>query len=269
MALTAGLNMAIRGMMTTAVKTALSSQNITNADKTGYTRKELQVQYLTTSSGSTPVAGVVVGTGDKFMTKALVGDISTYQAKNVISSSLDYYVTQVGNTDGANSLSSYLDSMYSSLQYLATNPETAANKSAVVQTADGIASSLRDLSNDIQKLRLQNEQKISDSVTNVNAILNRINDLNEKVTGGVSGDASTAEYEDQRNVELQNLAGEMDIQYFYSSTNRLQIYTGDGQALLLSQPQPLTYNVNQSSHFYYHLPYGFLTYFFEWCGHYQ
>lgn len=243
MALTAGLNMAIRGMMTTAVKTTLSSQNITNADKTGYSRKELQVNYLTTNTGSTPVAGIVVGTTDKFMVKALVGDISTYSAKNVVSSSLDYYVTQVGNTDGTNSLSSYLDSMYSTLQYLATNPETNANKSEVVQTADGLASSLRDLTNDIQKLRLQNEQKIADSVNNINAIIDRINTLNEKITGGVSGDSSTAEYEDQRNLELQNLAGEMDIQYFYTANNRLQLYTGDGQALLLSQPQKLTYAV--------------------------
>ncbi len=243
MALTAGLNMAIRGMMTTAVKTTLSSQNITNADKTGYSRKELQVNYLTTNTGSTPVAGIVVGTTDKFMVKALVGDISTYSAKNVVSSSLDYYVTQVGNTDGTNSLSNYLDSMYSTLQYLATNPETNANKSEVVQTADGLASSLRDLTNDIQKLRLQNEQKIADSVNNINAIIDRINTLNEKITGGVSGDSSTAEYEDQRNLELQNLAGEMDIQYFYTANNRLQLYTGDGQALLLSQPQKLTYAV--------------------------
>lgn len=243
MALTAGLNMAIRGMMTTAVKTTLSSQNITNADKSGYSRKDLEVSYLTTSSGSTPVAGVIVGTTDKFMLKALVGDISTYQARNVVSSSLDYYITQVGNTDGANSLSSFLDGMYSTLQYLATNPETTANKSEVVQTADGLASSLRDLSSDIQKLRLSNEQKIADSVNNINAIVDRIYDLNEKVAGSVRSDASTAEYEDQRNLELQNLASEMDIQYFYTSDNRLQIYTGDGQALLLSQPQKLTYNV--------------------------
>ena len=243
MALSAGLNMAISGMMTTALKTSLSSQNITNADKAGYSRKELDVQYLTTSAGSTPVSGVVIGTTDKFMLKALVGDISTYQAKEVVSTSLDYYVTQVGNTDGDNSLSSSLDKLYSSLQYVATNPETAANKSEVVQTADTIANSLRDLTNDIQKLRLSNEQKIADSVTNINAIVARIHDLNEKVAGSVRGDANTAEYEDQRNLELQNLAGEIDIQYFYTNDNRLQIYTGTGQALLLSEPQQVSYAV--------------------------
>lgn len=243
MGLTAGLDMAIRGMMTTAVKTNLSSQNITNADKSGYSRKNLEVEYLTTSAGSTPMAGVIVGTTDKFMLKALVGDISTYESRNVVSESLDYYITQVGNTDGTNSISSFLDGMYSTLQYLATNPETTANKSEVVQTADSLASSLRDLSNDIQKLRLANEQKIADSITNINAIVARIYDINEKIAGSVNKDASTAEYEDQRNKELQNLAAELDIQYFYTNDNRLQLYTGSGQALLLSDPQKLTYNV--------------------------
>lgn len=243
MGLTAGLDMAIRGMMTTAVKTNLSSQNITNADKSGYSRKNLEVEYLTTSAGSTPMAGVIVGTTDKFMLKALVSDISTYESRNVVSESLDYYITQVGNTDGTNSISSFLDGMYSTLQYLATNPETTANKSEVVQTADSLASSLRDLSNDIQKLRLANEQKIADSITNINAIVARIYDINEKIAGSVNKDASTAEYEDQRNKELQNLAAELDIQYFYTNDNRLQLYTGSGQALLLSDPQKLTYNV--------------------------
>jgi flagellar hook-associated protein 1 FlgK len=243
MGLTAGLDMAIRGMMTTAVKTNLSSQNITNADKSGYSRKNLEVEYLTTSAGSTPMAGVIVGTTDKFMLKALVGDISTYESRNVVSESLDYYITQVGNTDGTNSISSFLDGMYSTLQYLATNPETTANKSEVVQTANSLASSLRDLSNDIQKLRLANEQKIADSVTNINAIVSRIYDINEKIAGSVNKDASTAEYEDQRNKELQNLAAELDIQYFYTNDNRLQLYTGSGQALLLSDPQTLTYDV--------------------------
>ena len=243
MSLSAGLNMAIRGMMTTSLKTTLSSQNITNADKPGYSRKNLDVNYITTTSGSTPVAGMIVGTTDKFMVRALVDDISVYEAKNTVANSLDYYATQIGNTDGTNSLSSQLDDMYATLQYLATNPETNANKSEVVQTANSIANSLRDLSSDIQKLRLQNEQKIASSVNDISNILKRIDILNDKVSGGTNGDASIAEYEDSRILELQNLSAEIDIQYFFTADNRLQIYTGAGQALLLSDPQPLTYSV--------------------------
>lgn len=243
MALTSALNMALRGMMSTELKTNLSSQNITNADKAGYSRKSLDVQYITTSAGSTPVSGIVVGSNNKFYVSALIDDISAYSTRNVISSSLDFYTTQLGNTDGSNTLSSYLDDLYATMQYLATNPETAANKSEVIQTASNLANTMRDMSNSIQELRLQNEQMIANSVDSINAILDRIDVLNEKVTSGANNDASLAEYEDQRAIELQNLAAELDIQYFYTSDNRVQIYTGGGAALLLTDPHHLSYTV--------------------------
>ena len=243
MALTAGLNMALSGMMTTELKTNLSSQNITNADKTGYTRKELQINYLTTNAGSTPVSGIVVGTNNQFLVKAIVDDVSVYQRDNAISTSLDYYNTQLGSTSGTNTISSYLDDLYASLQYLATNPETSANKSEVINTAENMANSLRDVSNSIQKLRLDAEQRIASSVNNINAIIDRIGSLNDKISSGGTNDASLAEYQDQRNLELQNLSSEIGIQYFYTSDNRLQIYTDSGNALLLSEPHHIQYTV--------------------------
>lgn len=241
MALNAGLNMALSGMMTTELKTNLSSQNITNADKAGYTRKELQVNYLTTNTGSTPVSGLVVGTADKFLVRAAVGDISTYSRDNVISASLDYYNKQLGNTAGTNTLSSYLDDMYATLQYLATNPETSANKSEVITTAESMTGSLRDLSANIQKLRLDAEQKIGTSINTINSLLDQIDAYNDQITDGGNNDASLAEFQDQRNAALQSLSAELDVQYFYTTDNRLQIYTRSGNALLLSDPHHINY----------------------------
>lgn len=243
MALNSALNMAISGMMTTAIKTSVTSQNITNADKAGYTRKSLEVRYITASGGSTPVAGMVVGAQDKFLHTALNKETSNYNANDVVSASLDYYVKKLGTTEGSNTLSSFMDSMYASLQYLATNPESAADKSKVVQIASNLTNSLRDVSNTIQDLRQTAEHAIDASVKSINAALDRIDLLNEKVTGGTNNDASLAEYEDQRSLEIQNLSKEMNIQYFYSSDNRVQIFTGAGQALLLSEPHHLNYTV--------------------------
>ncbi len=241
MALTGGLNMALRGMMATEVKTTLSSQNISNADKIGYTRKNLDVRYITTSSGSTPVAGMVVGSSDKFMVQAVVDDISIFRMNTTVSSSLDYYSTQLGSTDGSNTMSTYLDNMYASLQYLTTSPEITANKGDVVQTSMSLASSLRGLSATVQNLRLDSEQRINRSIENINAILDRIDLLNDKITSGGTLNAGLAEYEDQRAQEIQNLSAEIDIQYFYTSDNRMQVYTGSGNALLLSEPHHISY----------------------------
>lgn len=243
MALTSALNMTLNGMMTTERKTTLSSQNIANADKEGYTRKSLNTHYITTSAGSVPVSGLVVGSSDNFLAAALIDDLSVYIREKVVSDSLDYYNTQLGSTEGSNTLSSYIDDMYATLKSLATTPETAANKSEVVNTANNLANSLRDMSSDIQSLRQTAEQRIASSVENINAILQRIDTLNTKVSSFAGNDAGLAEYQDQRVVELQKLSSEMDIQYFYTSQNVLQIYTNSGQALLLSQPHPLSYTV--------------------------
>lgn len=260
MALTSALNMTLSGMMTTELKTSLSSQNIANADKEGYTRKSLNTQYITTNIGSIPVSGTVIGAGDSFLVAELVGDISTYSREKVVSDSLDYYNTQLGSTDGSNTLSTYIDQMYSTLEYLATTPETAANKAQVVNTAVNLANSLRDLSSDVQSLRQAAEHKIATSIDTINGILDRIDLLNEKVsTTRSGGDAGLADYEDQRNMELQKLGAELDIQYFYTSDNRLQVYTSSGQALLLSEPHHIDYTVTNVVYGTTLYPAGFST----------
>lgn len=246
MALTTALNMALLGMMNTEVKTNLSSQNITNADKEGYTRKSLNTQYLTTNVGSAPVSGVVIGSSNPFLIKAAMGDISTYSYNSTISNSLSYYATQLGHTDGSNTLSSYLDKMYADLKYLTTSPEIAANKAEVVSTASNLANSVRNLSSDIQSLRLTSEQQIAGTINDINAALDRIDILNDKISSNPTNDASLAEYEDQRNLELQKLAANMDIQYFYTSNNVLQIYSSSGQAMLLSDPHHINYTVTNA-----------------------
>jgi len=243
MALTTALNTTINGMLSTELKTGLSSQNIANADKAGYTRKSLNTQYITTNTGSVPVSGVVVGSSDPFLVKALVDDISTYFKDLSVSNSLDYYSTQLGNTDGSNTLSSYINDLYANLKFLATSPETTANKAEVVSTAVNLTNSLRDLSGDIQSLRLEAERNIARSVDDINAALDRIDLLNDKISQSPNNDASLAEYEDQRSLELQKIAETLNIQYFYTSENRLQIYTSAGQALLLSDPHKIDYTV--------------------------
>ncbi len=243
MALTSALNMTLSGMMTTELKTNLSSQNITNADKEGYTRKSLDTRYITTNIGSVPVSGLVVGSGNAFLTKALSDDTSTYSKASTVSQSLNYYNTQLGSADGNNSLSTYIDHMYSSLKALSTTPEVASNKADTVSTANYLAGSLRGMSDTIQTQRVEAEKKIATSIDNVNAILDRIDALNNKIASTHAQDASMAEYEDQRNTEIQKLSAEMNIQYFYNSNNIMQIYTSAGQALLLSDVHHLSYNV--------------------------
>jgi flagellar hook-associated protein FlgK len=72
MSLGFALDVTMRGLLNTSSRVQLVSQNITNADKPGYTRKEGTSTFVTTNGGSVPVRLNVSGTGDRFLTQSMV-----------------------------------------------------------------------------------------------------------------------------------------------------------------------------------------------------
>ena len=247
MSLGAALNMTMRGLMSTSSKIGVVSQNIMNADKPGYTRKEVQDIYQFAGTGSVPVRQTIVGSTDRYMTKALVGDVTETGKYAVISEVMDYYASQLGSTDGGVTIAGYLDLLYSTLQQLGASPETLANKSEFVQTASYLADTMRNLSGDIQDLRLQAENTISDSISSINENIKKIAAINANIQPGVTPSAQIAEYQDQQMIALEELATELDIQYYFNSNGQVQLFTGKGQNLL-SGGQPAEFSHDASSY---------------------
>ena len=253
MSLGFALDMTMRGLMSTTSRLQLVSQNITNAGKAGYTRKEGSDSYVTTNAGTVPVKTNVVGSTDRYLTKGVVSDVSSMGYYKSISEIMNYYAAQLGTTDGSTTMSGYVNDIYSALQQLSVSPETLANKTEVVQLASNLSDSLRNLSQDIQELREQAEQKISDQVQNVNDLVDKIYAINSKIIPGQTADAQMAEFEDQRMAAIEELAQITDIQYYFNSQNQVQIYTANGQPLLQSEPKHLSYtpttSINSSTTF--------------------
>lgn len=241
MSLMFALGMTTRGLQSVENKISINAQNITNADKPGYTRKTVVDRYVTSNAGTAPIYGNIQGTVDRFLTSAVVDDASLLGYRNVIAQYLDLYGKNYGSTDGATTLSGYLNSFYSTMQALSTSAEIGASKAGVISIASNMSNALRNLSEDIQNQRLQADKKIEEVIGTINTSISRIAELNDAVVGSDLNDAGKAEYEDQRLYELEQLGQELDIQYFFDSNNRVQIYTGGGQPLLLNNPKTITY----------------------------
>lgn len=247
MALTSALNLATFGMVATEIKVSLASQNITNADVAGYTRKTYNPGLLTTNVGTYVIGGDINGSVNKYLIKDIVDDTSLTAAKKALSEMLNIYGKQIGNVAAEYSLADSMDDIFNGLSALAVSPEDTAYRTQVVNDAGVLTSYLNQISDTIQAQRLAADGEIANSVDRINASLQKIADLNEAIVsgGGVQG-MDTANYEDQRMHELQVLAEEVDIRYFMSSDNRVQIYTPGGQPLLLSNAKTLTFNAATS-----------------------
>lgn len=249
MSLTFALNITARGLQATENRMTVAAQNITNADKPGYTRKSVTDRYITTNAGTAPIFGQISGATDRYLSKTVINDISVVGFRNVIAEYLDLYNKHMGATDGASTLASYTDDLYTNLQAVATSPETSANKAFSISIAQNLANGLRNLSMNVQDQRQQADQKIEETINTINTSIQRLHELNERVSSSVLNDSALAEYEDQRLYELEQLAQEMDIQYFYDSSNRVQIFTQTGQVILgTTQPHLLSYSASTNVH---------------------
>src|SRR5690606_5957368 len=116
------------------------------------------------------------------------------------------------------------------------------DKAQVVNDAQAAAYQFNALSSEIQKLRLQADQQIEQSVIRINDALAQINTLNYKLRDGVNNDITVAEFEDQRARYLQIVAEELDIQYFVSSDNLMHIYTSGGRPLVNNTAHTMDYS---------------------------
>ena len=253
MSLGFALDMTMRGLLSTSSRLGIVSQNITNAGKAGYTRKEGVDEYVTTNAGTVPVKTNIIGSTDKYMTKSVVTDVSTMGYNKAVSDILEFYSSQLGSTDGSKTMSGYLNDLYGALQQLSVSPETLANKTEAVQIAQNLTDSLRNLSGDIQELRLQAEQKITDTVTNINSTIDRIAKINDQIVPGATPGAQIADLEDQRMAALEDLAQQIDIQYYFTAQNQVRIFTSGGVPLVSTEANHLQYstttNVTRSSTF--------------------
>lgn len=238
-----GLHMAYRGIQATEENIKVASQNITNADRAGYTRKSYTADYITGNFGTVPIGGTVSSSLNQYLVDGVVNDTFDVSRKNVIAEYLDVYIRRTGDIVSDFSLTSTLNEFFTNLDLLAVTPENRAQKSQIVSDAEVIALYLRDMSSSIQEQRTDAELEIDKTINRINESLTVIDDINDKILLTSGKNATTlVEYEDQRVAELQKLAEEIDVTFFYDNSNRMQVYLPSGQPLITSSPYYMSFD---------------------------
>ncbi|ALK08082.1 flagellar hook-associated protein FlgK [Blastochloris viridis] len=241
-------SIATSSLMATSVQTALASSNIANADVDGYTRKlATQVSTVTGGAGSGTAITGITSKINKFLVQAVVESLSDASAAEVTATYSDRLQSMFGQTiggddsDNGTSLANTLASLETALNNLTATPEGESLQSAAVDTFNWVATQLREVSRGIQDLRAEADGQISSAITEVNASLKEINDLNTEICAAAARGDSTADLEDKRYTALQSVAEKMNVTYFINSSGAMNIYSSTGQALLTSTVHEISY----------------------------
>jgi flagellar hook-associated protein 1 FlgK len=231
------LSSAVSSLLLLQKQMSVTSSNISNANTAGYTAESEQVAAVVING----VGGGVQDLGttsnvDQFLqaqintANGVTSQATTY---NTYYQSLQQAMGQIGQNDtGGNDISSQIATLQTNLSQLAATPQNTSLGNAAIGSLDDLASNMRSTSQQIQTLRTQADQQITDTVTDANTQLDTINDLNTQIATAQAKGQSTAALADQRNTALQALSGDLGVGYYADQQGAIQVYTTSGVPLL-------------------------------------
>jgi len=233
MTLTLALRTALSGLSATQTALQATSNNITNVNTEGYSRKDVT---FTTRTVNGTGAGVEVGNVDRVVDEFLIREIRDQQA---IIGNLDVreeFLSQLealfSSPDNNRSITSGLDAVRDSLEAFSVTPESSAASFNAVNELRKMVLQIQELSTNVQNLRLRADQEISRSATSINNELNIINDLNTRVARAEGLNQPSGEERDERDRAVNRLAEQMDIRVIEDSTGLFTILTNTGRNLI-------------------------------------
>jgi flagellar hook-associated protein 1 FlgK len=218
---------------------AVTSNNIANANTPGYADETVDLtSAVPTSSGTAPIGGGVnVAAITRSFNQLNENQLTSSQSSLGQLTSLQGYTSQIDNIVGttAGGLSTALTSYYGAWSTLANNPTSSASRQALLNQAQGIASSLSTTNGRLQALNTGINAGITQDVTQINSITQSISTLNSQIVTATAqaGGQSPNSLVDQRGVLVSNLSQLVGISTTTDPNGALNVFVGNGQPLVL------------------------------------
>lgn len=248
MSLTLGLNTALSGLLTSQRGLDVISQNVTNMNTKGYTRKVMNAESKVLAGRG---AGVQEGSVTRMVNEGLLKDI---RRQNTNTGKLEVeqnYFPRIDDLFGEvadnTSVAHQINNLFSAFQTLSGSVNKPATQWSTMQNGQDVANVLSTMTTSLQDMRVEADRDIEQAVSQINELLTNIHDLNMKIVKNGAVSSGTADLEDKRDTAMTDLAKLVDVQYFQRSDGSMTIYSTSGQMLLDNQPQLLSYSASSTT----------------------
>lgn len=232
MGLSSALAIAMSGLSANQAALSITSSNIANSQTTGYVTERTNTTEI--SSGTYGNSVQVTGVNrdlDLFIQSQLRTETSGGAYADQMSNILNQLQSVYGTPGGAGSIETALSNFTSALQAISTSSGTSSSQSAALAAAQNLAQSLNSTTQGIQALRTNVNQDIGNCVTQANAAMSTIANINSQLQGMSPNDPTAATLEDQRDTAINTLSQLMDVQTV-TNGNQVNVLTGNGVQLV-------------------------------------
>jgi flagellar hook-associated protein 1 FlgK len=255
-----GLQTALSGLEAAQAAIDTTSENISNANTSGYTRQRVQ----TVESGSLTIPAVSIqGAGADLGTGVSVASISRvrdqfldvqYRAQNTLSSNANTTASELQqaqtalNEPSSNGLQAQLSNFWSSWSSLADDPTSAAAKQAVIDTGQTLAQTFQSVSSQMGTVQTQAAQQYA-TLTATNGQVaqdaSQLATLNGQIAQATQAGQTPNNLLDQRDKLIDDLSGLAQVSVTQQPNGSVTVGFGDAATPLVSGttvnwPQSLT-----------------------------
>ncbi len=234
MSLDLALGIARSGLASVQRAIAQASQNVSNADTPGYTRKTLPQQAA--NIAGMPL-GVRSGAAQRDVDMALVAQLNAKRSAEAAAGLRADLLTTVeaahGSANDGTSLGDIMATMRSAFTGLQASPGDTGQQRTVVEAAANLAGKLNSVSAAIQQTRQQAQDGIVSEVNSINAALRQVATFTNQIKVARVTGQSTAELEDQRDKVIASLSESIEVKAINQPDGSLVLIARGGISLPL------------------------------------
>jgi flagellar hook-associated protein FlgK len=213
-----------------------TSNNIANANTTGYTREIPQLSENGISVSGSQVSGGGVSLDglksvrDDLLNLQILQQTSSKYNADAQSAALDQVQTYFTST--GNDIASALSNFSSSLVQLSSNPSNSATQQAVLADGQNLARAFNTTANGLTTVQAQMNTQVTQTVAQINSLSQQIAQLNGKLAQLSATGQDGGTVEDQRDQLVSQLSQLTGITVSKSSDGEV-ITTGNGSPLVM------------------------------------
>lgn len=240
MSLNGIISTSLSGLFTNQEAIRVTSNNVANVNTENYARVRVNTEAAVIQGASSGVGiASIERVVDQFLETALRTSISNTEEFTAQREFHERYQGILGDPASDSSLSARVDQFFNSIADLTLNPADVLRRQQSLNELQSLLDQVGELQTQIQNLRSDASQQISQTIGSINEELQRINGLNpllvrqSEESGGLEGQLADS---------LSELAGLIDIRVNRSNEGAVTVTTQSGFPLVDSSLAQLNYN---------------------------
>ena len=235
------LNNSVRSLNAQQAIIANTSNNISNVNTPGYSRRVVNLQTAEGGSRSSG-AGLDIGNGvdvqgitrvaDEYLNK-LLRTTSGQQASSELQQSFVSRVEQLFSLDGTTpTISTSLNSFFTALNDLTASPSSVETRAVVIEKAQDLVTSISGTYGALADIQKEADARISTEMQTVNGLLGQIAKTNANISSIERGGQVAADDRDRRDTMMEDLSKKISFQTVENSDGSVNIYLENGFTLV-------------------------------------